>query len=520
MHTQCPECNTVFRITAEQLNAAGGRVRCGECHAVFNAAQHLFDQAPGPTRQQASRKSNPPPVFEPEIVSPSRPVIAEPSPAAADIDVVTADLDALLAADSETTTASAVTTQDVSADLDTLLASDAATPVTEPVAAEHIASDLDALLASEDASADLIPPPSAEPAVSMAEELDALRAGEEEHASAAVAGAEEAESPAPPPSPVSEFDIDLTEFFAPQPDELLRAEAEDQLGAATDNLAEEFLADNGAATASTEPEPEPPPPSMTADLFGEEQIESLLNPQDAETLDLPWERAEEQPAVVVDLSEGGGLPDEFADLGLDKTGNEVDDFDLSASELTSAQPLQTSPPPPAAVDMPHLLLGEHRAPGHSLAKGLAWTLGIVLLLGLLLAQYGYLNREPLVLRYPQLRPAVELACHYTGCRLPPQRDLTAISLLERDVRSHDTYQGALVITATLLNRADFSQPYPDVEVIMRDLGGNIVAARRFRPNQYLSGEHPAQFAPQATAQLLLEVTDPGAAAVGFEFNFY
>lgn len=48
MKTRCPDCQTVFRVTPEQLKARAGKVRCGECHSVFNALDSLIDAAPAP----------------------------------------------------------------------------------------------------------------------------------------------------------------------------------------------------------------------------------------------------------------------------------------------------------------------------------------------------------------------------------------------------------------------------------------------------------------------------------------
>ncbi len=45
MYTQCPDCATVFRITAEALRAAAGDVRCGVCATSFNALENLSEQA-------------------------------------------------------------------------------------------------------------------------------------------------------------------------------------------------------------------------------------------------------------------------------------------------------------------------------------------------------------------------------------------------------------------------------------------------------------------------------------------
>jgi len=42
--TRCPECATHFRVTAEQLKARSGRVRCGQCQHVFNALDSLSEE--------------------------------------------------------------------------------------------------------------------------------------------------------------------------------------------------------------------------------------------------------------------------------------------------------------------------------------------------------------------------------------------------------------------------------------------------------------------------------------------
>lgn len=40
LQTQCPKCETRFRVTDEQLGIAKGKVRCGNCLSVFNAIEH------------------------------------------------------------------------------------------------------------------------------------------------------------------------------------------------------------------------------------------------------------------------------------------------------------------------------------------------------------------------------------------------------------------------------------------------------------------------------------------------
>lgn len=46
--TLCPQCATRFKVSAEQLDAHDGLVRCGRCQNVFNAREYLQDDEPSP----------------------------------------------------------------------------------------------------------------------------------------------------------------------------------------------------------------------------------------------------------------------------------------------------------------------------------------------------------------------------------------------------------------------------------------------------------------------------------------
>jgi predicted Zn finger-like uncharacterized protein len=45
MYTRCPNCETTFRLGAEDLRRAHGKVRCGDCSNVFNAIEFLAEDA-------------------------------------------------------------------------------------------------------------------------------------------------------------------------------------------------------------------------------------------------------------------------------------------------------------------------------------------------------------------------------------------------------------------------------------------------------------------------------------------
>ena len=46
MYTECPDCQTRFRVTAGALRAAHGTVRCGRCGSAFDALVRLSDAVP------------------------------------------------------------------------------------------------------------------------------------------------------------------------------------------------------------------------------------------------------------------------------------------------------------------------------------------------------------------------------------------------------------------------------------------------------------------------------------------
>ncbi|MDR0565236.1 MAG: zinc-ribbon domain-containing protein, partial [Azoarcus sp.] len=86
MLTRCPNCQTVFRLSSEQLLARQGRVRCGTCLHPFNALDHLAESDPK-AGQQSNRPPAPPakpkPSAAPNAPAGQKPAAAKtPSPPA------------------------------------------------------------------------------------------------------------------------------------------------------------------------------------------------------------------------------------------------------------------------------------------------------------------------------------------------------------------------------------------------------------------------------------------------------
>jgi len=82
MYTQCPKCQTVFRVTLEQLQARDGLVRCGKCNDIFQADQHLYADMAADVAVETPKKSKPAATRR-ETAAPKKPVKPKPKPAVA-----------------------------------------------------------------------------------------------------------------------------------------------------------------------------------------------------------------------------------------------------------------------------------------------------------------------------------------------------------------------------------------------------------------------------------------------------
>jgi len=182
--------------------------------------------------------------------------------------------------------------------------------------------------------------------------------------------------------------------------------------------------------------------------------------------------------------------------------------------------LSLTPPRPAPRVLQEELQETTTAPDRRAILGTLALGGLcAALIGLLSLQVLYHERERLG-AYPELAPTVNWLCDRLNCSTPERRDPDAFQITQRNIYSHPNAQGALMIQASFINQAGFSQPPPRVELSFRDLQGELLAVRRFNPEQYLPpGQEPQSIAPREGVDFSLEILDPGPRAVAYEFRF-
>ena len=208
-----------------------------------------------------------------------------------------------------------------------------------------------------------------------------------------------------------------------------------------------------------------------------------------------WPEAGQKPASI------GDIPTLGQNLDLKKA--EQSRLNPEADDQENGEPEDA---PSAATGKPWLRL--------------LWVSAAIVLVVIVLFQWAEFNGKPLL-----EQSLIQDALIQTGLKEPPPRevfrDTNLIHLVSRQLSSHPTRPDTLQLSATIVNRAPRSQPYPGLEVILLDAGGNTLASHEFAPEDYLAGGKRARpgMSPQAYLPLVLDLPDPGEQAVGFELDF-
>ncbi|MDQ1362968.1 MAG: hypothetical protein QG652_828 [Pseudomonadota bacterium] len=172
--------------------------------------------------------------------------------------------------------------------------------------------------------------------------------------------------------------------------------------------------------------------------------------------------------------------------------------------------------------IPPSLRAEYRAGEKytDFVSGLFWSLAIWLMIIIGFAQYAWYDRQRW-LQYPQTRAWYERACEQLKCELPEPRDLLSIDLIRKNIYTHPNNKHGLMVSGTMINQAEFAQAFPLLELRFENIRGEAIAARRFKPAEYLDlpEDRISTMQPGEPVAFTLEIIDPGQDVVSYEFTF-
>ncbi len=235
------------------------------------------------------------------------------------------------------------------------------------------------------------------------------------------------------------------------------------------------------------------------------------------------------PAPLAGLPEPGepvveepGVPAPGFEFGMEPESEPEPEFDIAMGEPLPAAPMAmdwTAGRAGAATRRGPQAADEQEAePSRRTGP---WAALVLLLIMAGALQVAWFERDTVLAHYPQLRPHVEQWCAKLGCSVLRRRDLSAITVLNRDVRMHPRYEDTLLVNATISNGAAFVQPWPRIELALSDTNGRVLAARAFAADEYLDGSMDRQrgMAPGMPVHVVLEIAGAGPDAASFEIGF-
>ncbi len=157
---------------------------------------------------------------------------------------------------------------------------------------------------------------------------------------------------------------------------------------------------------------------------------------------------------------------------------------------------------------------------YSIISTLFWSSGILALIIAGLLQYAYYDRLHLV-KLKELRPLLGQLCQHVQCNLPDPRDPERIELSSKNIFTHPNTENALMISATIVNQAEFEQDFPLLELRFENIRGQIIAGRHFKPYEYLGipEDQIPKMEPGNPVSFNIEIIDPGKEMVSYAFEF-
>jgi predicted Zn finger-like uncharacterized protein len=464
LYTQCAKCETVFRLSAEVLRAAGGQVRCGRCGEVFNALARLAEDASTfPAGESALElearadeilQSTVPPMSRTAATSEDS---DDPSPAGIEF----ARLQVIEKFDDD----DAMDTPDKpepappARSADAVKAADAAKAAAalKLAAAARVAAGIKAAASKASAVSDAAKP----------------------------GGAAKPADPSKPGAGVKTAD-------APKSGDVAKPVDSARPGALAKSAG---VASSPGAHKPTPAAPEP----ASAEQQEDGSLEFTLPPGE---LDRIFVEAAPRPVPTALAAAESADPTH----GEESRGRIAG---LEVSEDVRREMLE-------GVDE-RILLPQIQAPAHRPLPFALW-LGAAVALALLLGGQMIHEKREWFATHAPLRGALHGVYAALGVAPPAAANLSSYQLRQWGVTGDPSASGTLRLRASILNTAAQLQPYPLLRVTLANRFGARIGARDFEPAEYMGKPIVRMLAPGERADATLDIMDPGKDAEGFEID--
>lgn len=549
MYTQCPNCQTLFRIGVEQLKAADGKAHCCRCDKVFNALGNLRSRSAAP--EGAWPESQFIDNLPQQQDLPFHTLLQENNEATSQVDDLGTNI-----------TSSLIDTFEVEDSL--------------PISSELTNTNLDHNLDPFEPDVDLSDLDMDSQQLNIEDSLSETHFSSDSH----INRLSDANQTLP--------DSDLKAFETPfDPNDLkidsdqFHFEEKDSLFVENPNAIPEFSLTNESnnklksesnfsTRLSMELEADPEEEESNLEQLFDTDIDSPLAEDEFSTeatnthslfdseKTLPpsafnnapplkqWQSSAQEsasdpykpsaPTYPSQEEETGTPPKSENGAEIGPISNETGDHHLTEDELAdeiepeNAHLDKSSHPFDHLTDLPDIpahanepLSVDELLAGSTLTrrKSRLWTTLTLVLICVALVQSVWFGRVQLT-KTAIGKPVVKLLCQNIECDLPPEVAPDQFVIISRSITSHPDSDNALLVRLSATNRATFSQKPPQLQLSLFDRNEVLIARRTFTPKEYHKPSQtlPDQIAPGELLEIEIALVDPGEKATGFKFEFY
>ncbi len=151
-----------------------------------------------------------------------------------------------------------------------------------------------------------------------------------------------------------------------------------------------------------------------------------------------------------------------------------------------------------------------------------WVAGSLVALTAIGLQAALAFRVELAVLMPEARPALLTLCDIADCEVGLPTKVALVSIEASDLHPDNERKGQLALTATLKNRAPFTQQFPHLELTLTDTADKAIARRVLAPKDYLPPRISSDGGMQPGADIMVAVgVDPGEmAASGYRLYLF
>ena len=265
-------------------------------------------------------------------------------------------------------------------------------------------------------------------------------------------------------------------------------------------------------SAAVAPLPTPAEPAAPVELVTPDPPIQIVAPTARE------EPREARPEPETDPLDGLSVAAVVAELEQGAVNEDADEsplLDLDAAQDTAIPPAQVE----AVLETEPIGDWRH-VPKESAPRRSRWSVSVAAALAALALQLVNHYRAELV-KQPSVGSLVQSAYAALGVVVLPRWDVRQYQILDWVASAAEPSSGgigSLRITARIKNLGPEYQPYPDVNLRLKDRWDAAVGGRVFAPAEYLAAAPRKLMAPGETARAQLELVDPGPDAYGFDLD--